>query len=1140
VLASINTGLSRASIGGSANSGGSVIYPSASADEQAAAQAAQAEEAASLVADAANEVSAVLTTVDELSPENAQAVTSALSGLFDAAGQAEGSPSSAEAAQGIANAVDQMARATASAVVLDANGTAPPVVLSSPNLNMTVNVRSAAALASEPVACASSTGEPIAVVMPTDVLVGVQVDLSRPVAAILRTSAVNLHTAPRSPPPLARAAPDVSTSAGTGRRRRLEGDTADNTTVSPTVTFSMLQEGRPLAIRDLSTPINISIPFRPSVPADASRSPCIGAPVDAEVAASCDMTVQCRFWNETEHAWSTDGCVTLLAVDGTIACSCDHLTEFIAFEFPTSGEELLVTMLASIEMNQLSFDAFECALNPGRMWRSIPAIWGCLFLLLAMFFGLLGQAVFYDRRDIVHIQALVAGRKLEEARVRELFRHKRSHFISDIKAAGRKHLHLRGSERVAPQPAHHRITAADAVSAKAATPPPSPPEHGVDCVDTNDDEVTHVDGPGDVDASSAIAQTADDPITVADVDHADAAAADAAADAVADAVADADALATREHQAAIMIQKIYRGHRARLMWAIAARADADGDGRITRLEAEAVAHEVKALNDRAGWLRRLGTSFSLDRLRTLRGRKTWATAKIASHDAVMAKRWHKDVDSVWKRLCISMTLNHTLCAGILYKGAAGYTRAQTCMILINSFAFELITLCLFYSAPEAPEEGEAVVTINPVAIVTGAAFAALITIPMMVSFAWLYDPILFVRMGRWVARLSVCWPCWLCACCLRLRGGKRLREQRELEAEMERQREAALASLIDVDNDGNVTRKEMADAARNLNLMNVDAELKSQLDLDGDGMVERGELQQVLEERETRRRAAETTDASAVEDAVEAVSSAVGAASKAVETAARPVLCSAQPAKALIGMGGGGIPAEAPSASSAEAPSASSATSPPTLKGGVGLPLPAADIESRGRLERVTYNVDGEGEPAEDAAVAAHERHYSFESLDDVLLKASLTQSWSRGDWPAVKKILFGWSTNILLFFIMLFTFALYGCQLFEPRPEILDEGEAVAAVASTGGSGIAGRGARGQRMTSSSEAGNTDELILSWALSAFQRFVMHEPTLILAAKGLPILFGSAFCMNCCGETIVNLLSLFFEVVVACIAEIKG
>ena len=139
------------------------------------------------------------------------------------------------------------------------------------------------------------------------------------------------------------------------------------------------------------------------------------------------------------------------------------------------------------------------------------------------------------------------------------------------------------------------------------------------------------------------------------------------------------------------------------------------------------------------------------------------------------------------------------------------------------------------------------------------------------------------------------------------------------------------------------------------------------------------------------------------------------------------------------------------------------------------------------------------------------ERNYSYESLNEVALKASLTHSWSRKDWPAVKKILFGWGMNWFCYFLMIYVFTLYGCQLFEPRDDPNDP-----------------------------PAGNTDELLISWALSAFQRFVLHEPTLILAGKGLPILFASAFCANVCGESIVNLLSIIFTGIMACIAEMKG
>ena len=89
----------------------------------------------------------------------------------------------------------------------------------------------------------------------------------------------------------------------------------------------------------------------------------------------------------------------------------------------------------------------------------------------------------------------------------------------------------------------------------------------------------------------------------------------------------------------------------------------------------------------------------------------------------------------------------------------------------------------------------------------------------------------------------------------------------------------------------------------------------------------------------------------------------------------------------------------------------------------------------------------------------------------------------------------------------------LYGCELFEPRDHVA-EGAPLA--------------------------GNTDELIFAWALSAFQRFVLHEPTLILAQKAAPMLFASAFCANCVGESMINVMTTCFEGLMACIAEIKG
>ena len=146
-------------------------------------------------------------------------------------------------------------------------------------------------------------------------------------------------------------------------------------------------------------------------------------------------------------------------------------------------------------------------------------------------------------------------------------------------------------------------------------------------------------------------------------------------------------------------------------------------------------------------------------------------------------------------------------------------------------------------------------------------------------------------------------------------------------------------------------------------------------------------------------------------------------------------------------------------------------------------------------------------EPVASAAPPSSDRKFNYDSLNEGMLKASLTQAWARKDWPAIKKILFGWSANVCLFFIMLSTFFLYGCELFEPDQSGSD---------------------------SPSPAGNSDELLIAWSFSATQRFLLHEPTLILAAKGLPILFASELCANICGESIVNILTVIFDAIVAC------
>eukprot|EP00900_Chrysochromulina_parva_P015935 jgi/Chrpa1/24342/Chrysochromulina_OHIO_Genome00023055-RA len=316
-----------------------------------------AEDLASATATAATELAAILASVHELPPDAAQAVTNGLSSLFGLMVASDGSASSASAGEQISAAVEQMARAATAAalatVIVPSSGIAEPVVLSSDNLNMTINVRSPSALAAQPISCDSGTGVAAAVTVPADLIGGIPgLDLSVPVAAVLHTSRVNLH-----------GGLGGSSAAERRRRRRHrrlttesgnsgdaggvdEGD-GGNITMSagPTVSFKISQGGAELPVKDAATPITIGLAYQ-SPAAAAGRPPCVGVPdPSSDAAKACGTTVQCKFWNETSGSWSTDGCATIMGADGSVGCSCTHLTEFIAIEFPTSAEELLALLL---------------------------------------------------------------------------------------------------------------------------------------------------------------------------------------------------------------------------------------------------------------------------------------------------------------------------------------------------------------------------------------------------------------------------------------------------------------------------------------------------------------------------------------------------------------------------------------------------------------------------------------------------------------------------------------------------------------------------------------------------------------------------------------------------------------------------
>ena len=388
------------------------------------------------VAAAAHELVQILSTVGTLDAATAQSAATAVSDLLDAFVMtdmsSQGSASSStDAASSLAAAVDQLARAAVPTFLNmtcchDGTAASANVTVTSANLNMTISLKAASEIAAELVGCDSGIADrPITAQMPSDVLRSVQgVDPTLPIAAVLFTVGVNLR---------ASLEPPVTARSDSSPRRliaRSHSSTIEPST-SPIVSFSLRQGGEILQVRNTLAPINISLPFRSAsftirvnecvqgVCTESFRSespPCIGAPDALEDLASCDTAVECRFWNETEQRWSTTGCATTLGTDGSVGCSCSHLTEFIAFEWPTGRAARL---LPAARRNKLSERAFSCTFQPSRSWRSVPKIWGCTLFLLVLFAVLLGNAVIRDRIEIRKMLRLIARKRVDDDNQRQ-------------------------------------------------------------------------------------------------------------------------------------------------------------------------------------------------------------------------------------------------------------------------------------------------------------------------------------------------------------------------------------------------------------------------------------------------------------------------------------------------------------------------------------------------------------------------------------------------------------------------------------------------------------------------------------------------------------------------------------------------
>ncbi|KAG8462819.1 hypothetical protein KFE25_001592 [Diacronema lutheri] len=129
------------------------------------------------------------------------------------------------------------------------------------------------------------------------------------------------------------------------------------------VTFKSVTLGSELALSGLDEPFTFTLDLSAAARGDAQLSAdddctdldfCSGhgscvaracACVAPYYGARCAQRALCFFFNETERAYSVDGCRTLdTPVDGDptlLYCACDHLTDFCGIEVPTSAADVV-------------------------------------------------------------------------------------------------------------------------------------------------------------------------------------------------------------------------------------------------------------------------------------------------------------------------------------------------------------------------------------------------------------------------------------------------------------------------------------------------------------------------------------------------------------------------------------------------------------------------------------------------------------------------------------------------------------------------------------------------------------------------------------------------------------------------------
>ena len=112
---------------------------------------------------------------------------------------------------------------------------------------------------------------------------------------------------------------------------------------SPTLSFSLQAEGTELLVSDLKTRISIKLELFEAI---NPATTCVGPPSGKGLFegaqkgnSPCDAMEQCQYFDTVAGAYSAEGCETIELADGSSACQCDHLSEFVSLKVPTSFDD---------------------------------------------------------------------------------------------------------------------------------------------------------------------------------------------------------------------------------------------------------------------------------------------------------------------------------------------------------------------------------------------------------------------------------------------------------------------------------------------------------------------------------------------------------------------------------------------------------------------------------------------------------------------------------------------------------------------------------------------------------------------------------------------------------------------------------